>query len=1036
MNALSLQDVLIKCNVGRSKPIEFLIDSGADVNVIGGSDWQVLKREFELGTATLESTESLNGKNVRSYAASKPMTVECTFRALVTVAGSCDATISAVFLVVKDGLRSLLGRSTASDLGLLAVGISISNCEQKPKIYVFPKMPGVLVKFSIDKSVPPVRNAYYNVPAAYREGARQRLIEMEECGIIEKVTAAPNWISGMSAVAKGKNDFRLVVNMRAANTAIKREYFRMPLIDEMKVKLHGSKYFSKLDLSNAYYHLEISPESRELTTFLAECGMYRFKRLMFGVNCAPEVFQREMTRILKDVKNIIVYIDDILIFARTLEELRETVAKVLRILRKNNLTLNVSKCEYDKTQIKFLGHQLDQHGFHVDEEKVRSVKSFRSPGTASELRSFLGLVSFISPYIQNFAEITASLWAVATTKTWKWGAQQEKDFEAVKDRIVHCVHSLGYFAEGDKTILYTDASPIALGAVLVQESSQREPRVISFASKTLTSTERRYAQNQREALGAVWGVEHFSYFLLGRHFVLRTDAQGVAFILNRARENSKRALTRADGWALRLSPYNYIIEYVRGRDNIADPSSRLYKHENDDPFDETSSPWEIATVEAKSIGILTEAEVREATRRDNALQQVMIALETGNWPKSLSKFQSVAEDLSVCNGIVVKRGCAVIPESLRKQALSVAHSGHPMSAKLKSILRERVWWPGMTVDAEEWVETCQACATTGKPEKPTPMKRTFAPKTAWETIALDFNGPYAKLGGVLILVVVDYRSRYLIAKPVRSTSFDHTKSILEQIFEREGYPQNIKSDNGPPFNGEEYKAFCKERGINTIFSTPLFPQQNGLVEGYMKLVNKAMATAISRGTNYVKELQATVEAHNAAAHSITKVPPEEVMMGRKIRRRLPLLVGGSSNHDDDLINARDRQAKLLAKEYEDDRRGARKCRVKPGDVVITERLARTKGDARFDPKKFTVIEEDNGNLVLCDDDGKTLRRHVTQTRKVKEWRKCEPETTVDNSKSEGDGTQRRPIRDRRTPAYLDNYIRVCELEASDRTCSK
>lgn len=144
-------------------------------------------------------------------------------------------------------------------------------------------MPGVLVKFSVDKNVPPVRNAYYNVPAAYRGAEKRRLEEMESRGIIEKVTTAPNWISGMSAVAKGKDDFRLVVNMRAPNRAINREYFRLPLIEEMKVRLHESAFFAKLDLSNAFYHLELHNESRDLTTFLFACtGMYRFTSLMFG----------------------------------------------------------------------------------------------------------------------------------------------------------------------------------------------------------------------------------------------------------------------------------------------------------------------------------------------------------------------------------------------------------------------------------------------------------------------------------------------------------------------------------------------------------------------------------------------------------------------------------------------------------------------------------------------------------------------------------------------------------------------------------
>lgn len=518
------------------------------------------------------------------------MPIKCGFRAKIEVVGCHKPSIVADFLVVKEGRRSLLSRSTAGDLKLLKLGISVNNCDISNRINKFPKVPDVLVKFSIDKSIPPTKNAYYNVPAAYRADAKARLHDMENRGIIERVTKAPDWISGMSAVAKGKDDFRLVVNMRAPNRAIKREYFRLPLLDEMKLKLHGAKFFSKLDLTNAFYHLELHEGSRDLTTFLSEDGMYRFTRLMFGVNCAPEIFQREMSRILEGVKNIIVYIDDILIFAENLEELRKTAAEVLRILRVNNLTINADKCEFDKTRIKFLGHELDQNGFNIDEAKIKDIRRFRNPSTVSELRSFLGLATFVSPYIKGFADTASPLWAVTSANSWIWGDEQTRAFERLKEQIVHCTTSLGYFSEEHKTVLYTDASPNALGAVLVQEDNERPPRVISFASKALTSTEKRYPQNQREALGAVWAVEHFAYFLLGRPFTLRTDAQGFTFILNRLREDSKRALNRADGWALRLSPYNFEVEYVRGRDNIADPSSRLYEG-HDDPFEEDVSPW-------------------------------------------------------------------------------------------------------------------------------------------------------------------------------------------------------------------------------------------------------------------------------------------------------------------------------------------------------------------------------------------------------------------------------------------------------------
>ncbi|XP_058456358.1 uncharacterized protein LOC131433780 [Malaya genurostris] len=605
VNAISIDDVLVDCRLGSSLPITFMIDSGSDVNIIGGSDWAKLKKQLQEKKIVLNRTKLPENRELHAYATKESISIRHAFMAQVEVVGMSKPTIPAEFMVVDKGRRSLLGRSTASELRLLEVGMAVNNCENSEKLEIFPKMPNVKVKFSVNRATPPEKNAYYNVPAAYREGARQRLEEMEARGIIERVHSAPEWISGMSAVPKGKNDFRLVVNMRSPNKAIKREYFRLPLLEEMKIKLHGSRYFTKLDLNSAYYHLEIAKESRDLTTFLTENGMYRFTRLMFGVNCAPEIFQREMCRILEGIDNVIVYIDDILIFADTLEALRSTTEKVLKVLRNNNLSLNVAKCEYEKTYIKFLGHELDEKGFHVDEAKIKDIRRFRQPNTVSELRSFLGLASFLSSYIKNFADLTSPLWAVSTAKSWFWGQEQEKAFNVVKEEITNCTTTLGYFSEQAKTILYTDASPIALGAVLVQQNENQPPRIISFASKALTTTERKYAQNQREALSAVWAVEHLAFFLLGRHFTLRTDAEGVTFILNRTRESSKRALTRADGWALRLSPYDYDIEFVRGRDNIADPSSRLYVG-NDAPFDDDRSPWEIASIEMNDVGFLTE----------------------------------------------------------------------------------------------------------------------------------------------------------------------------------------------------------------------------------------------------------------------------------------------------------------------------------------------------------------------------------------------------------------------------------------------
>uniref|UniRef100_A0A8D8NW36 Uncharacterized protein K02A2.6 n=1 Tax=Culex pipiens TaxID=7175 RepID=A0A8D8NW36_CULPI len=129
----------------------------------------------------------------------------------------------------------------------------------------------------------------------------------------------------------------------------------------------------------------------------------------------------------------------------------------------------------------------------------------------------------------------------------------------------------------------------------------------------------------------------------------------------------------------------------------------------------------------------------------------------------------------------------------------------------------------MATDAEKWVESCSTCAVNGKPEKPTPMLRAFAPKAVWEAIAVDFNGPYARFGGVYILVVVDCRSRYLFAVPVKSTSLERTRDVLEAIFQREGFPKYIKSDNGPPLQQCRVQGLLRPEGYQTDIFYSVIP---------------------------------------------------------------------------------------------------------------------------------------------------------------------------------------------------------------------
>lgn len=1052
---------MIAAVVGSNFRIVFMIDSGADINVIAENVWEEMHDYIDKDEMIFDYDPKPNRK-VFAFASDKPLSLLATFNAWLNVEAPGKPMCYLKFFVIKGSERSIIGRDSATLLKILKVGIEVNNItlsseREDISFSEFPKIPNEVVHFDIDPNVVPKKNAYYHIPAAFSKQANERLLKMIRQGVIEKVKKAPKWISGMCAVPKGQKDFRLVVNMKAPNKAIQRCYYKLPTLEEIQRKLAGSKYFAKLDLTNAFHHVEIDEESRELTTFMAEDGMYRFTRLVFGVNCAPEKFQEIMERLFSDINFVVIFIDDILIYARTLEELKERTRTVISILKQNNLTLNMEKCEFEKENLSFLGHRISEVGMSINEEKVKAIRNFKQPETISELRSFLGLANYVACYIANFANITSPLWKMTSQKSLEWTEEASRAFQETKRAIMETTVTNGFFDDLDQTYIYTDASPVALGTVLTQKNPIGDERIISIASKMLTATEMKYPQTQREALGIVWAVEHYHYFLRGRRFTIRTDARGIAFIFNQERDLSKRVISRAQGFALRLNEFDFEIEFVNGNKNIADPPSRLYQG-NDQAYEERDGPWEIGSIscefdnDSTIIGEITLERISSETATDVIIQHVFYAIGNNNWSNpTISKYKCVKDELHTDGEILMKGGVIVLPSKLTREALELAHTGHPGATTMRSILKNRIWWPGIDRDSKRYVETCLSCTLTSKKSPPEPMTRALLPSGVWDIVAVDFNGPYRQLNDGLILAIVDCYSRYLICSVVKSTNFNSVNVVFDDVFNRYGFPKSIKSDNGPPFNGEPYKQYCRSRDIKVVFSTPLFPQQNGMIERYMQLINKSMQISTHENTNPAKALTETIRAHNSAKHRITQVAPEELMFNRKIRRLLPLASAQSYkvNHNPSEIRKRDFEEKHRSKVREDIKRGARDSQIRIGDRVVILRGSKSKGETRYEPTAWQVIEKTRGDLVLRDQKGKETKRNVSMVKKIfeRDIERTEigesigstDNTTTNNDVSantttgnehgdsflgtEGENNNIRPQRMRKEPTYLSDFIR-------------
>ena len=254
---------------------------------------------------------------------------------------------------------------------------------------------------------------------------KDELDRMQRLGVIELVETPREWSAGMVVVPKTNGRVRICVDLTKLNESVYRERHILPAVDQTLAQIAGARYFSKLDANSGFWQIPLSKESALLTTFITPFGRYHFNRLPFGITSAPEHFQRRVSTLLRDLE-VVCLIDDVLIYGRSQEQHDERLLVVLNRLEEAGLTLNRDKCEFSKTEVKFLGHILSQDGIRSDPDKVAAIVNMEGPTTVKELRRFLGMVNQLSKFMPHIAEMTKPLRDLLSKKNeWMWGQSQK-----------------------------------------------------------------------------------------------------------------------------------------------------------------------------------------------------------------------------------------------------------------------------------------------------------------------------------------------------------------------------------------------------------------------------------------------------------------------------------------------------------------------------------------------------------------------------------------------------------------------------------
>ncbi|KAK3542222.1 hypothetical protein QTP86_018469 [Hemibagrus guttatus] len=621
-------------------------------------------------------------------------------------------------------------------------------------------------------------------------------------------------------MAKKDRGLRPCIDYRALNKITIKFRYPLPLVPSVLKHLCGATVFTKLDLRSAYNLIRIREGDEWKTVFVTPTGHYEYLVMPYGFVNAPYVFQDFMHEVLLEFlhKSVLVYIDDILIYSRSMADHRQHVAEVLQHLRDYHLFLKVKKCTFHQPTVQFLGYNIDRSCVRMDERKVTAVKDWPIPTLVKELQRFLGFANFYCRFIQGFSSITSPLTSLLRNKpkslSWTSAATFCAPFDALKTAFT-TAPLLDHPDPDLPFVVEVDASTTGVGAVLSQQ--QGNPRKLhpcAFFSRKLNLAEVNYDIGNRELLAIKFALEEWRPWLEGaKHpFMVLTDHKKLEYLRDAKRLNPRQAR-----WALFFTRFNFTISYHPGSKNVkADALSRIHS-----PEESTDDPEPIIPMKL-FVSPITWSE--ETLPESNA---------SANTPPSCPQ------------------GLQYIPRTWRTPLIHSSHTslgtGHPGVNETLSLLKQCFWWPNMASDVKRYIQGCWECAISKSPRhlpsgklQPLPV-----PNCPWSHLGVNFITDLPVSNGcTCVLVVVDRFSKScrLIPLPGLPTAMDTTENMFNYVFRYYGLPKDIVSDRGSQFTSRVWRSFFKLLGVTISVSSGYHPQTNGQTERKIQEIGRFLRT--------------------------------------------------------------------------------------------------------------------------------------------------------------------------------------------------
>ena len=783
-------------------------------------------------------------------------------------------------------------------------------------------------------------------------------------------------------VDKKDGKLRPCQDYRYLNEHTIKNAYPLPLITELLDKLKGARRFTKLDVRWGYNNVRIRDGDQWKAAFKTNRGLFEPTVMFFGLCNSPATFQAMMDDIFGDMISeciIIVYMDDIFLFAPDEITLTENTKKVLQRLRENDLFLKPTKCEFNKTKVEYLGMVIEEGRISMDPGKLKGIREWPAPTTVKQVRGFLGFGNFYRRFIRHFSNLAKPLNdLLKKDHKFEWTDTCQKAFDELKKRFTE--EPVLMMPDQTKPFqIETDASKYATGAVLTQLDSNGDRHPISFISKTLSPAERNYEIYDRELLAIIRALEEWRHYIQGSSHttIVLSDHKNLTYYREAKKLNRRQAR-----WSLYLSEFDVKLVHTPGSKMVqSDALSRrpdLCPEEDHDNEDIIMLPDDMFL---NLIDTNLQEKIANSNNLDGTAAEALKLLLDKAPTTMTAGLADWKVETSNGQNILFYKGKNYIPQDigLRREIVHSFHdhetAGHPGEIGTYNAIRQHYWWPGLRTFVKNYVQGCGVCQQfkiDRSPSKPAYIPTEGAKSTRpFANCSMDLITDLPLAGGYdSILVVVDQGlSKGVILVPCTKTitSEDTARLLLENLYKRFGLPDKIISDRGPQFASKAFIELLKLLGIKSALSTAYHPQTDGTTERVNQEIEAYLSIyCASHPEEWPQALHTLEFTHNNRRHADRQHTPFELMFGES-PVAIPLSFENTkypAMEDKMVTLLRNREEALaaheLARSRMADRRKSTFTPFKKGDRVwLDSRNLKTVYHKKMKPKRegpFTITE--------------------------------------------------------------------------------